>query len=101
MYIWLRKRMFINLEKFNKVKGKALHLWKNKPEQRCRLEDDHVEGVFAEEDLRPCHEYILIPKKANKILGCIRQDTASRSRKVILTQLLSNSEITPGVLSRF
>lgn len=78
--------------------GKALHLWKNKPKHQCRLEDDHVEGIFAEGDLRPCHGYTLIPKKANGTLGCIRQGTASHSRKVILSQLLSNGGTTPGVL---
>lgn len=69
------------LMKCNKVKGKALHLWKNKAKHQCRLEDEHVGGTFAEEDLRPCHEYILTPKKASGILGCIRQGTASHSRK--------------------
>lgn len=90
--------MIINLMKFNKVKGKALHLWKNKQKQQCRLEDDHVEGIFAEEDLRPCHKYTVIPKRANGILGCIRQGTANHLRKGTLSQLLSNGGITPGVL---
>lgn len=98
MYIRLRKGMTRNLMKFNKVKGKVLHLWKNKPKHQCRLEDDHEEGIFAEEDLRPCREHTFIAKKAHGILGCIRQGTASHSRKVILSHLLSNAGATPGVL---
>lgn len=78
--------------KFNKVKGKASHLWKKKPKHQCRLEDDHREGTSAEEDLRPCHEYTLPPKKASGILDCIRQGTASHSRKVIISQLFSMVE---------
>lgn len=77
------------------MKGKV---WKNKPKHHCKLDDDHGKGIFAEEDLRPCHENTFIAKKANGILGCIRQGTASHSRKVILSHLLSNGGATPGVL---
>lgn len=69
MFIWLRKGMIRNLMELNKVKGKVLHLWKNKPKHHCRLEDVSMQ----KEELRACREYTLIPKKGNGILGCIRQ----------------------------
>ncbi|XP_068784959.1 RNA-directed DNA polymerase from mobile element jockey isoform X3 [Struthio camelus] len=81
-----------NLLKFNKGKCKVLHLGRNNPMHQYRLGVDLLGSSSAEKDLgvlvdnkltmsQPC---ALVAKKANGILGCIRQSDASRSREVIL-----------------
>ncbi|GAB0186626.1 mitochondrial enolase superfamily member 1 [Grus japonensis] len=69
--------------KFNKGKDKVLHLGKKNLKHQYRMEDEHVEGIFAEKNLRSFHQCTLVAKAANGILGCIRQSAATRSRKVI------------------
>lgn len=56
-----------------------------------RLVTDQLEGSFTEKyivvlvdtRLNGSQKYTLGVKKANSLLGCIRQSTASRSREVI------------------
>ena len=53
---------------------------------------DKLEGSFAEKDLgilvdtklNMSQQQVLVAKKANGVLGCIRMSVASRSRDVIL-----------------
>jgi len=67
-----------------KGKGKVLHLGKNNPKHQYRLVDDHMEDICAEKYLASCCQYTLMEKKANGILGCIRQSSSNRFREVIL-----------------
>ncbi|KAK4823611.1 hypothetical protein QYF61_004214 [Mycteria americana] len=63
----------------------------NNPVHLDRLVPDRLESSFAEKDLgilvdtrlNRSQKYALGAKKANSLLGCIRQSTASRSREVI------------------
>ncbi|TRZ08804.1 hypothetical protein HGM15179_018304 [Zosterops borbonicus] len=51
------------------------------------LESSAVEkdlGVLVEKKLSMSQQHILVSKKANGILGCIRKSIVSRSREVIL-----------------
>jgi len=87
--------------KFNKEKCKVLHLGKNKVMFQFMLRDVHLESSFAEKDLgvlldtksNVSHRCALATKRANGILGCIRQSIANSSRKVIL--LLCSSLVRP------
>ncbi|KFV01787.1 hypothetical protein N340_07188, partial [Tauraco erythrolophus] len=80
--------------RFNKVKGKVLHLGHNNPMQHYRLGEEWLESGQVEKDLgvlvnsqlnmsqhRQC---ALAAQKANRILGCIKRSVASRLREVIL-----------------
>ncbi|KAK4826514.1 LOW QUALITY PROTEIN: hypothetical protein QYF61_010011 [Mycteria americana] len=68
-----------NCMRFNKAKCKVLHLGHNSPMQRYRLGEAWLESCPAEKDLR-----ILVAKKVNGILACIRNSVASRTREVIV-----------------
>lgn len=68
-----------------------------------RLGDDQLEGSFTGKDLVILvdvhQQYALGAKKANKILGCIRQSVASNLREgSIVFHSTLVSETTPGVL---
>ena len=81
-----------NIMKFNKEKCRILHLGTNNPMHQCMLGATQLEGNLAEKalgilvdtTLNMSQQCALAAKKANGILGCIRQSIASRSREVIL-----------------
>ncbi|GAB0209103.1 mitochondrial enolase superfamily member 1 [Grus japonensis] len=92
-----------NLMKFNKGKCKVLHLRRNNPMQQYMLGATQLESSFAEKDLgvlvgtrlSMSQQCALVAKKANGILGCIRQSIASRSRELIFP--LSSALLGPYV----
>jgi len=78
--------------KFNKQKGKVLHLGRNNPRHQYRLGAKRLGSSLAEKDLGVLadtklnirQQRILVAKKADGVLGCIRGRVASRSTEVIL-----------------
>ncbi|KAJ7397942.1 hypothetical protein BTVI_130382 [Pitangus sulphuratus] len=79
-----------NCLKFNKGKGRVLHLGRNNPRHQYRLEADLLEsstvekGVLVDSKLSMSRECAPVAKKASGILGSIWKSSASRSRRVIL-----------------
>jgi len=81
-----------NLMRFNKGKGRVLHLGRNNLMQQYRLGVDLLESSSAERDLGVLVDdrltmsqlCALAAKKANGILGCIKKSVASRTREVLL-----------------
>ncbi|TRZ07880.1 hypothetical protein HGM15179_019228 [Zosterops borbonicus] len=78
--------------KFNKGKCKILHLGRNNPRYQYKLGADLLEsnseewalGILVDNKLSMSQQCVLVSKKANGILGCIRKTIASRLREVIL-----------------
>ena len=68
-----------------------------------RLGTDQLESSFAQKALERTkltmsQQCVLVGKKANSLLGCIRQSVTSRSREVILPLCSALVRDTSGVL---
>jgi len=82
----------VKLMKFNKAKGKVLHMGQDNPKHSYRLGGEWTERSPEEKDLRVLvdeklnmtQQRVLTAQKANHILSCIKRSMASMSREVIL-----------------
>ncbi|PKU48011.1 hypothetical protein llap_1720 [Limosa lapponica baueri] len=85
-----------SLLKFNKGKGKVLHLQRSNPRHQCMLGAVQLENNFSEKELRilvnklnMSQQCALDTKKSSSILSSIRQNITSTSRTLFLPVLLS------------
>jgi len=85
---WAERSMM----KFNKGKCRVLHLGRNNPMHQYRLGVDRLQsssverdlGVLLDDRLTMSQQCVLVAKKANGILGCIKRSVASRLKEALL-----------------
>jgi len=81
-----------NLMKFNKAKGKDLHVGWGNPKQKYSLGGGRIQsspeeqdlGMLVDEKLNMTQQCALTAQNDNGILGCIKRSMASGLREVIL-----------------
>ena len=101
----LEKWVERNLMKRNKSKCRALHLGRNNPMPQYRLGADLLEsssvekdlGVLVDNKLATSQQCALVAKKANGILGYIKQECCQQVKRVN-PPLLNPAVASPGVL---
>jgi len=82
----------VNLMRFSKAKCKMLHIDRDNPKHKCRLDRERIEsspeekdlGVLVDKKLNMSWQCTLAAQKANRILGCIPSSVASSVREEIL-----------------
>ncbi|KAJ7403878.1 hypothetical protein WISP_148822 [Willisornis vidua] len=80
---WAERIIF----KFSKGKCRVLPLWRNNPMNLYRLVSDLLKialGVLGDNKLPMSQQCVLVTKKTNGVLGCVRNSIATRLREVIL-----------------
>ncbi|KAJ7401533.1 hypothetical protein BTVI_95009 [Pitangus sulphuratus] len=77
----------VNLMKFNKAKGKVVHISRGNPKHRYRLGGEWIEsnpeedsGMFVNKKLRIFQEHALATQKVNCIWGSFKRSMASRTQ---------------------
>ncbi|KAJ7421937.1 hypothetical protein BTVI_16117 [Pitangus sulphuratus] len=79
-------------EEISEIQQRQMHLWKNNPMHQYRLGAELLESSSVEKDmvvlvdkkLSISQQCTLVVKKANGIIGCIRNNIARRPRMMIL-----------------
>jgi len=99
----------VNLLKFNKAKGKILHMGQSNPKHKYRLVGEWFERspekkdfrVLVDKSLNMTWQYVLAGQKTNCVLGCIKSSMASSSREAILPLYSSLMRLQRDLIAAF